>query len=148
MGSMRGIGTPMRRAVVGGGLVALILLTAGCGEPVSTTHGGDHSSSGQTSNGHGEEHTENMVMMSGVKGVYEYEPSEMLVGDEKEWEIVFHNVSDAPHNVVNKEAGIESPLVKAGEVWVLRGNSAMLEDGAMEYICTLHPGMKGRVERK
>lgn len=82
-----------------------------------------------------------VVLMTGTGGTYAFEPGSITAG--REGEVLFQNVSDAPHNVVIEELGVESEFVKAGGSWVLALPESA--NGSYTYVCTLHPGMEGRI---
>ncbi len=54
--------------------------------------------------------------------------------------ITWRNVGEVPHDVVAR--GIRSPLVRGGETWP---TTAPDEPGELAYVCSLHPGMRGRI---
>ena len=54
--------------------------------------------------------------------------------------ISWRNDGEVPHDVVAD--GIRSPLVRGGEEW---STQAPAEAGELAYVCSLHPGMRGRI---
>lgn len=55
------------------------------------------------------------------------------------------NTDDSPHQVtVTSADGLRTPVILKGEKQVLKFESA----GTYDYICGLHPGMKGKIEVK
>ena len=53
--------------------------------------------------------------------------------------VVWTNKDLFPHTVVSKVGGFDSREVAAGASWTFTANSG----GEVEYVCTLHPVMKG-----
>jgi plastocyanin len=81
-----------------------------------------------------------VVRMTGGGSVYQFEDQVIKSAD---GEIEFVNSSDAPHNVVWDDKTLQpSPLIKRGESWSVELGTP----GVYEYVCTLHPGMRGVVE--
>ncbi len=54
--------------------------------------------------------------------------------------ITWRNTGEVPHDVV--ASGIRSPLVRGGEEW---STEAPETAGELAYVCSLHPGMRGRI---
>ena len=65
---------------------------------------------------------------------------EVAAGDRVTW----INKDFVPHSVTSKEAGVESGDLKEGARWTWTARSK----GEMNYICRLHPVMKGLVTVK
>lgn len=60
---------------------------------------------------------------------------EVRVGDTVTWQ----NKDPFPHNVRSAEGQARSPDIQAGASWSFKAR----KKGTVEYVCTLHPGMKG-----
>jgi plastocyanin len=59
--------------------------------------------------------------------------------------VSFVNTDDSPHQVtVTSAGGIRTPVILKGGKEILKFDSA----GTVEYICGLHPNMKGKIEVK
>ena len=58
--------------------------------------------------------------------------------------VTWVNEDDSPHQVTIVSTKERSPILVKGQSHVMAFNSA----GTYEYICGLHPGMKGTVEVK
>ena len=58
--------------------------------------------------------------------------------------VVWTNRDLFPHTVVSKTAGIESREIASGASWTFTPKMP----GEFEYVCTLHPVMKGVLEVK
>jgi plastocyanin len=71
-----------------------------------------------------------------------FQPEKIIVkaGDS----IVWINKDVFPHTVVSKPAGFDSREVAAGASWTFTPKTP----GEFEYVCTLHPVMKGVLEVK
>ena len=55
------------------------------------------------------------------------------------------NTDDSPHQVtVTSANGVRTPIIQKGETQTLKFDTP----GTYEYICGLHPGMKGKIEVK
>jgi plastocyanin len=81
-----------------------------------------------------------VVVMTGSGSVYQYEPAYVVSADGV---VEFINNSDMPHDVVWSDESLKaSHLIKKGETWRV----ALPKPGVFEYVCTLHPGMKGVIE--
>lgn len=68
---------------------------------------------------------------------YKFQPDPVTIkkGDTVTWT----NMDQASHDV--KSGGFESPDMKKGETFSKTFN----ETGTFDYICEIHPGMKGKV---
>lgn len=62
---------------------------------------------------------------------------EVAAGDRVTWV----NRDLVPHSVTSKEAGVESGDLKENARWTWRARTK----GEMNYICRLHPVMKGTI---
>ena len=58
--------------------------------------------------------------------------------------VVWKNKDLFPHTVVSKTAGMDSREIAAGATWTFTPKTT----GDFEYVCTLHPVMKGVLEVK
>lgn len=111
---------PVFKFVLTGGV--LLFLAQGCGPPQDSTAPTTH-----------------RVEIAQMQ----FEPEEITVspGDT----VVWINRDPVNHNIIDERAGtFSSDTLKAGDEWSIRvpgpGN------GDIEYVCSLHPIMKGRIE--
>jgi plastocyanin len=91
----------------------------------------EHAQSDQAAHPNGHEPSE--VAMDGTTFV----PAEshVVVGERVTWT----NKDPFPHNVTAARAHLHSPDLPAGGTWSFTPRTA----GRLDYVCTLHPGMKG-----
>jgi plastocyanin len=55
--------------------------------------------------------------------------------------VIWQNKDPFPHNVVSADKQIHSPDIPAGGSWKFKAKKA----GEFAYVCTLHPGMSGKL---
>lgn len=89
---------------------------------------------GSATAAHAAEHT---IVMEGVK----FEPAELTV--ERGATVVWANKDPFPHTATARGA-FDSKEIEAGKSWKWIARKA----GSYDYVCTLHPGMKGKLTVK
>ncbi|MGH6814604.1 MAG: cytochrome P460 family protein [Hyphomicrobiaceae bacterium] len=80
----------------------------------------------------------------GVVGISDFLFGPEKVVIEKGKAVTWTNTDASPHQVTLKASGTRSPIILKGQSQALTFNDA----GTFEYICGLHPNMKGTVEVK
>ena len=126
----------MKKKLMVGAATLLLLLGAACG-------GDDDTDSGDDSTGTTTETTEEegggSVELTAAN--FAFEPSDLsaAAGDT----IEFTNDDDAPHTFTSDDAGVDEEVEPGGSTTI---DLADVEPGTYDYICKIHPDMKGTLE--
>lgn len=108
-------------------LLAAVLLSAACADGGTAT-----TTTGAPADGGPDAH---LVVMES----FAFSPAELTVpvGTTVTWE----NRHAANHDVVAEDGSFASPLFGTGETWAF----TFTEPGTYQYICSIHPSMRGKV---
>lgn len=114
-------------------LAAAALTGAGCGSDDDETGSDSPVQTATTAGGSGQQ----VDMVSGN----EFRPKAIAVNVGQT--ITWRNVDSVPHNAVAKEGeGPKSELLPKDKTYSFTPDSP----GTIDYVCTIHPGMEGRIE--
>jgi plastocyanin len=127
----------MTRKLAASGAAALLLLLGACGgdEPEPTAESGGESTEATQEEGGGS----GTVELSAADFAFEPGDLSAAAGDT----IEFTNEDDAPHTFTAQDAGIDEEVEAGGSTSISLGD---VEPGSYDFICTIHPEMKGTLE--
>ena len=113
----------------------LLLVGAACG---GSDDGGSESE-GTSTEAEGESSGGGSVSLTAAN--FEFEPGDLsaAAGDT----IEFTNEDDAPHTFTAEDAGIDEEVDAGGSTSI---SLADAEPGSYDFVCTIHPEMKGTLE--
>jgi plastocyanin len=116
-------------------LASLALLAAGCGGDDESSSPAERATSTPQNTGGGGAAGDDTVQITMKDIKFDPVDATAKVGQQ----VVWTNEDDAPHNVVG--GPIKSETFGKGETFEYEATEA----GTIDYVCTIHPGMEGKL---